>query len=154
MARGKIAAKVGRAACPHAAEGGVLATKNTETTKAMKPSGVAWLGDIPEGWEVKRLKCIASCNDESLAEDTPSNFSFDYVDVGSVKYGLGIVERESMLFADAPSRARRVVRKDDVIVSTVRTYLKSVAQIPPRSEERRVGKECSEPCRSRWSPYH
>ena len=24
----------------------------------------------------------------------------------------------------------------------------------PRSEERRVGKECGEPCRSRWSPYH
>ena len=27
-------------------------------------------------------------------------------------------------------------------------------QTYPRSEERRVGKECSEPCRSRWSPYH
>ena len=24
----------------------------------------------------------------------------------------------------------------------------------PRSEERRVGKECVQPCRSRWSPYH
>src|SRR3546814_12164458 len=24
----------------------------------------------------------------------------------------------------------------------------------PRSEERRVGKECVRPCRSRWSPYH
>ena len=23
-----------------------------------------------------------------------------------------------------------------------------------RSEERRVGKECARPCRSRWSPYH
>ena len=23
-----------------------------------------------------------------------------------------------------------------------------------RSEERRVGKECYSPCRSRWSPYH
>ena len=23
-----------------------------------------------------------------------------------------------------------------------------------RSEERRVGKECFVPCRSRWSPYH
>ena len=23
-----------------------------------------------------------------------------------------------------------------------------------RSEERRVGKECMEGCRSRWSPYH
>src|SRR3546814_14741911 len=25
---------------------------------------------------------------------------------------------------------------------------------PPRSEERRVGKECVSTCRSRWSPYH
>ena len=24
----------------------------------------------------------------------------------------------------------------------------------PRSEERRVGKECTIQCRSRWSPYH
>src|SRR3546814_4187217 len=26
--------------------------------------------------------------------------------------------------------------------------------IPGRSEERRVGKECVSTCRSRWSPYH
>ena len=32
---------------------------------------------------------------------------------------------------------------------TLQTWVKS-----HRSEERRVGKECSEPCRSRWSPYH
>ena len=30
--------------------------KNTKATKAMKPSGVAWLGDIPEGWEVDKAK--------------------------------------------------------------------------------------------------
>ena len=29
-----------------------------------------------------------------------------------------------------------------------------MAQQARRSEERRVGKECSELCRSRWSPYH
>src|SRR3546814_20910448 len=28
------------------------------------------------------------------------------------------------------------------------------AQLPLRSEERRVGKECVSTCRSRWSPYH
>src|SRR3546814_18198432 len=27
-------------------------------------------------------------------------------------------------------------------------------EIPMRSEERRVGKECVSTCRSRWSPYH
>src|SRR3546814_14297604 len=26
--------------------------------------------------------------------------------------------------------------------------------LSPRSEERRVGKECVSTCRSRWSPYH
>ena len=29
-----------------------------------------------------------------------------------------------------------------------------VKPITDRSEERRVGKECVQPCRSRWSPYH
>src|SRR3546814_12023869 len=28
-----------------------------------------------------------------------------------------------------------------------------VCGLPPRSEERRVGKECVSTCRSRWSPY-
>ena len=30
--------------------------KNAKGAKAMKPSGVEWLGDIPEGWKVRRLK--------------------------------------------------------------------------------------------------
>ena len=29
-----------------------------------------------------------------------------------------------------------------------------VVKTPERSEERRVGKECTSWCRSRWSPYH
>src|SRR3546814_3843164 len=32
--------------------------------------------------------------------------------------------------------------------------LERVAGTIPRSEERRVGKECVSTCRSRWSPYH
>ena len=35
--------------------------------------------------------------------------------------------------------------------------VKASGEIPqktPRSEERRVGKECTSWCRSRWSPYH
>ena len=79
MARGKIAAKVGRAACPHAAEGGVLATKNTKTTKAMKPSGVAWLGDIPEGWEMRRLKtCFSIVSGSGFKEHLQGRTEGDY----------------------------------------------------------------------------
>src|SRR3546814_7040006 len=32
--------------------------------------------------------------------------------------------------------------------------LQYIDRMPPRSEERRVGKECVSTCRSRWSPYH
>ena len=36
---------------------------------------------------------------------------------------------------------------------TDENFLKTGLNIP-RSEERRVGKECLRLCRSRWSPYH
>lgn len=41
----------------------------------------------------------------------------------------GIEHYQGFSFEDAPSRARRIVRTGDVIVSTVRTYLKAVASI-------------------------
>jgi len=94
-----------------------------------KPSGVAWLGDVPVGWEVKRLKHSASVNDESLPETTDPSFEFSYVDISSVDPVAGIVNAEEMVFEDAPSRARRIVREGDTIVSTVRTYLRAIAPI-------------------------
>src|SRR3546814_15579790 len=41
--------------------------------------------------------------------------------------------------------------------TSIRTAVVSNAKrapVSPRSEERRVGKECVSTCRSRWSPYH
>ena len=35
-----------------------------------------------------------------------------------------------------------------------RAYFDEMRSMLARSEERRVGKECYSPCRSRWSPYH
>ena len=75
------------------------------------------------------IKCVASYNDEMLGENTNLEYEFDYIEIGSVEYGKGIVEVEHLKFKDAPSRARRIVRKDDIIVSTVRTYLKAIADI-------------------------
>ena len=41
----------------------------------------------------------------------------------------GITEKEVLLFENAPSRARRIVRSGDVVVSTVRTYLRAITAI-------------------------
>src|SRR3546814_9766760 len=40
------------------------------------------------------------------------------------------------------------------IAASCLTRLLGPARSTPRSEERRVGKECVSTCRSRWSPYH
>ena len=47
-------------------------------------------------------------------------------------------------------------KKGQAIVAAADEVLagKHDGEFPSRSEERRVGKECSSPCRSRWSPYH
>ena len=89
-----------------------------------------WIGATPETWKMIPLKYLASYNDEVLSENTDDEFEFDYIEIGSVQYGRGIIYTEHMKFKNAPSRARRIVRKDDIIVSTVRTYLKAVATIP------------------------
>lgn len=100
-----------------------------------KDSGVAWIGNIPEYWNLKKLKFTASINDESLPETTNEFYELEYVEISNVKSGIGILETEKYFFKDAPSRARRIVRDGDVIVSTVRTYLKSIAKInnPPNN---------------------
>src|SRR3546814_12071572 len=38
--------------------------------------------------------------------------------------------------------------------ATFARFCVATAELPPRSEERRVGKACVSTCRSRWSPYH
>jgi type I restriction enzyme, S subunit len=101
--------------------------------KKTKPSGVEWLGDVPEHWEVKPLKAVASFNDEVLSESFGADEEIEYVDIGSVSLAGGIERMETMQYRNAPSRARRKVRDGDVIASTVRTYLKAIAPVidPP-----------------------
>lgn len=96
---------------------------------AYKESGVERLGAIPAHWEIRHLKHLTSLNSESLPEDTDPGLEMVYVDIGGVDSLGQIVERESLSFASAPSRARRLVRNGDVIVSTVRTYLRAIAPI-------------------------
>ena len=95
-----------------------------------KPTGIAWLPEVPEEWEMRPLKEMVSCNDEAISEsDTPNDAEIQYVEIGDVEFASGIANVTVMKFGEAPSRARRKTRAGDVIVSTVRTYLRAVAKI-------------------------
>ena len=94
-----------------------------------KESGVDWIGEVPAHWEVKPICRVASCNDDVLSENTPADAVLSYVDISAVNHTDGITQATEVRFADAPSRARRQAKSGDVVVSTVRTYLKAVAAV-------------------------
>ncbi|WP_202385961.1 restriction endonuclease subunit S [Alteraurantiacibacter aestuarii] len=80
-----------------------------------------------------RLKFAATINDETLPENVDPDFEIAYIDIGNVDSSGTIHEIVDYRFEAAPSRARRIVRDGDVIISTVRTYLQAIAPIiePP-----------------------
>lgn len=94
-----------------------------------KDSGIKWVGEIPVGWNIVRLKETADCNPDVWPEDTPEDTLIYYVEISDVDEYCGIKNWHELTFSSAPSRARRKVILGDVIISTVRTYLKAIAQI-------------------------
>ena len=76
-----------------------------------------------------RLKDVAKVNQRSLSDSVADDYEFQYIDIGSVSLENGIELGNPIPFWDAPSRARRIVKKGDVLVSTVRTYLRAIADI-------------------------
>jgi type I restriction enzyme S subunit len=80
------------------------------------------------------LWSLALHNQETLTEFTEPEFEFDYIDIGNVSRDSGIEDSERVFFETAPSRARRVLRAGDFMVSTVRTYLRAVARVPPEHD--------------------
>ena len=104
-------------------------TRGLNPNVKMKDSGIEWIGEVPEHWEVKRLKNVVECNAKSLGENTPKDSIIKYVEISDVDHVHGINNIQSLMFGEAPSRARRITQKGDIIISTVRTYLKAIAKI-------------------------
>lgn len=94
-----------------------------------KDSGVSGIEQIPKHWILEKIKFVATCNDEVLSDSTADDEIINYVEIGDVDYVNGITNTTEYEFKEAPSRARRVTRPNDIIISTVRTYLKAIAKI-------------------------
>jgi type I restriction enzyme S subunit len=105
---------------------------------AYKDSGVPWLGGVPEHWGTQPLKRWVRMNVKILPETTPPDHEFRYLEIGSVGTGVVTQKPQRVRFGSAPSRARRVVRKGDTILSTVRTYLKAIYFVEEEDEDELV----------------
>src|SRR3989339_263239 len=102
-------------------------TRGLDENLELVNSGVEWIGDIPKVWKIEKLKFVAGINRNTLSETTESDYNLKYIDIGNVDINGVKDEPEELNFASAPSRARRIVQKENIIVGTVRTYLKALA---------------------------
>lgn len=107
---------------------GGIGHKNFKDTK---------IGRIPKEWEVVELKEIVDINKES--RDLSREFSeekFLYIDIDSIENETGVIRSTKVIIGkEAPSRARRLIHYNDVIMSTVRPYLKAFAIIPKEYDD-------------------
>ncbi|TDW30358.1 restriction endonuclease subunit S [Cryobacterium psychrophilum] len=85
--------------------------------------------EVASPWRSIPLGRVCSLNDDVLSESTDANLEIDYIEISDVDLAEGVKNSTTLRFGDAPSRARRIIRTGDVLVSTVRTYLRAIGAV-------------------------
>lgn len=85
------------------------------------------VGIIPGDWEVKKLGDICEINKSNLS--CKDNNSYYYYDLSSINNGIINKPKSKIKYDDLPSRARRVFKKGDILLSTVRPNLKGFGYV-------------------------
>ena len=91
--------------------------------------------DIDADWEMVELGEVCEVNEGT--ENPADSYSdwFIYLDISSVKNGTGEIDYTNKVnIVDTPSRARRVVKKDDILLSTVRPNLQAFGYVNRKPE--------------------
>jgi restriction endonuclease S subunit len=82
-----------------------------------------------EDWKFLTLNKIASINKKSLNSKTDFNYKFKYLDLASIIKPKIIGELRSVKLSEAPSRAKRIVEDDSIILAMVRPYQRAFAYV-------------------------
>ncbi|MFG1378461.1 restriction endonuclease subunit S [Xanthobacter autotrophicus] len=90
--------------------------------------------EVPSGWASATIGQVAAINLESVPANTPADFLLRYIDVATVEGPSTMHEPRLITFGEAPSRARRKVTQGDILVSTVRPYLRAFCKVASEEE--------------------
>jgi restriction endonuclease S subunit len=80
-------------------------------------------------WDLVSINKVAKVNSKSLDSKTDPNYEFYYLDLSAIVEPKVIGELKKMKFKDAPSRAKRIVQDDSIILAMVRPYQKAFAYL-------------------------
>lgn len=85
---------------------------------------------LPNEWLYIHLKVVCHAVDRVSSKERKSEVTFIYLDIGGINNKKNIIETcKEFHWKDAPSRAQYIIKVNDILFSTVRTYLKNIAMI-------------------------
>lgn len=84
-------------------------------------------------WKEKILDELVDVDPEQLSLSTDADYSFFYIDISSVSPGKINYPVHQIMFKGSPSRARKILKVNDILMSTVRPNLKAFAQFKRKS---------------------
>jgi len=95
-------------------------TKGLNPHAPMKPSGIEWLGDVPEGWEVCALRRSISAifNGISAPQIEESENTVPVTRIETISYG-SIDESRMGYIAASDARKDRRLQVDDILFSNI-----------------------------------
>jgi len=86
----------------------------------LKPSGIEWLGDIPEHWEVKKLKYVATVQSGIALNDTnkiKNSIEVPYLRVANVQDGFVDLDEIKTIKIPQEKLSRYLVEKGDLLMN-------------------------------------
>jgi len=95
------------------------------------PENISALVDHPAS-EFIKVSDVAALVDDRVDPRRQGWTDFEYVEISDVDTRIGVVGSKRVTAGEAPSRARKVIREGDVLVSTVRPERGSVGVTPAR----------------------
>jgi type I restriction enzyme, S subunit len=85
---------------------------------------------VKAGWQTKTLGEVLQKTETTNPLQSP-DVEFEYIDVSSVSnLTFQVEETQTLKGKDAPSRARRLVKTNDVLFATIRPTLRRIAVVP------------------------
>lgn len=100
-------------------------TKGLNPDAPMKDSGVEWLGEVPEHWEVTRIKYITSMFEQGWSPQCDSrpaeSNEYGVLKVGCVNYGSFHSIENKALPPELKPRLQYLIKKGDLLISRANT---------------------------------
>ena len=87
--------------------------------RKMRDSGVEWIGEVPEGWKVRKAKSIIIANDGGVWGDDPTGEN-DTIVLRSTEQGLDgklYIQKPAYRHLSDAERNRYLLKSDDLIIT-------------------------------------